>query len=74
MFAAEKFFRKMYAAIAKELMEAGNPNDDIISFLHGVDHRFSVMFDAEEEVEDVYRATGINFVIDRNALNRIEEV
>lgn len=74
MYSAEGFMKKMYAAIAKELIDAGNPTDDVISFLHGVDHRFAVMFDADEEIDDVFRAIGIHFNIDRTAINRIEEV
>lgn len=74
MYSAEGFMKKMYAAIAKELIDAGNPTDDIITFLHGVDHRFAVMFDADEEIDDVFRAIGIHFNIDHTAINRIEEV
>ena len=70
--ASEAFFRKMYAAIAKELLEAGNDRDDVISFVQGVDHRFSVMFDAEEEIDDVYNEIGVRFNIDKNAIDRVE--
>ena len=73
MYSAEGFMKKMYAAMAKELLEAGNGTDDVISFLHGVDHRFAVMFDADEEIEDVYRQIGVRFNVDRNEINRIEE-
>ena len=66
--------KKMYAAIAKELVESGNSSDDVISFLHNVDHRFAIMFDADDEIEEVYEMTGIHFNIDRNAIDRIQEV
>ena len=62
----------MYAAIAQELIEAGNPKDDVITFLHGVDHRFSVIFDADDEIDRIYDAIGVKFIIDRNAINRVE--
>lgn len=72
LFSAEAFMKRMYAAIAMELIEAGNPKDDVISFMHGVDHRFSVIFDADEEVDKVYDNIGVRFIIDRNAIERIE--
>ena len=74
MYATEGFLKKMYAAVAKELLENGNSSDDVVQFVKGVDHRFAVMFDSDEEIEDVYRQTGIYFNIDRNAVNRVEEV
>lgn len=76
MYSATNFFRQMYAAIAKELIEDGNGTDEILSFLHGVDHRFSVMFDADEEIEDVYNAIGvrINVQKDGSTIDRIGEV
>ena len=72
LFSAEAFMKRMYAAIAMELIEAGNQKDDVISFMHGVDHRFSVIFDADEEIDKVYDNIGVRFVIDRNAIERIE--
>ena len=72
LFSAEAFMKRMYAAIAMELIEAGNPKDDVISFMHGVDHRFSVIFDADEEIDKVYDNIGVRFIIDRNAIERIE--
>ena len=74
MYAAEGFMKKMYAAIAKELTVAGNPPDDVVGFVKGVDHRFAVMFDADEEIDEVYDLLGVRFNIDRNDINRIEEV
>ena len=62
----------MYAAIAKELMEAGNEREEVVSFVQNVDHRFAVMFDAEEELDEVYDLLGVRFNVDRNAIERIE--
>lgn len=73
-YASEAFMKLMYAAIAQELDEAGNDRDEIVSFLHGVDHRFAVMYDADDEIQDVYDRIGIRLNIDRNAIDRIEEV
>jgi hypothetical protein len=72
LYASEAFLRKMYAAIAKELIEAKNSNEDVFSFIRGVDHRFAVMFDADEEIEEVYRQTGIHLNVDKNEIERIE--
>ena len=74
MYASEKFLRKMYAAIAQVLLEAGNSNEDIITFVKETDHKFAVMFDAEDEIQRVYEQTGLYFNVDRNALNRVQEV
>lgn len=72
---ATGFFRQMYAAIAKELHEAGNGTDDILQFLHGVDHRFAVMFDADEEIEEVFDLIGVRInVYNSNSIDRISEV
>ena len=73
MYASEGFLKRMYAAIAKELIEAGNPADDVVSFVKGVDQRFAVMFDADDEINDVYQQIGVQFNVDRRELIRIEE-
>ena len=70
--ATEAFLKKMYAAIAKELLVAGNDREDVVSFVKSTDHRFAVMFDADEEIEDVYDEIGVRFNVDRNAIDRIE--
>lgn len=73
MYASTAFFKSMYAAIAKELAESGNSNDDILYFLHSVDHRVAVMYDADDEIEDVFKQIGVRLNV-YNALDRIEEV
>ena len=72
MYASELFLKTMYAAIAKELIQAGNDREDVVSFVKGVDHRFATMYDADEEINDVYNEIGVRFNIDRNAIERIE--
>jgi hypothetical protein len=74
MDASEKFFRNIYAACAGELIDAGNNRDDVISFLRGVDHRFSVMYDDEEEIRKVYDAIGVRINVDKNDIERFREV
>lgn len=74
-YAATAFFRQMYAAIAKELYEAGNGTDEILSFLHGVDHRFAIMFDADDEINEVFDLIGVRInVYNNNSIDRISEV
>lgn len=74
-YAATAFFRQMYAAIAKELHEAGNGTDEILSFLHGVDHRFAIMFDADDEINEVFDLIGVRInVYNKNSIDRISEV
>ena len=74
MFAATNFFKQMYAAIAKTLLEAGNSRDEIISFLVDVDNKFSVIFDADEEIEEIYKDIGVKLNIAKQDINRIEVV
>ena len=64
--------KKMYAAIAKELMEAGNDKDEIFSFIRAVDQRFAVMFDADEEIEDVFNSIGVRMVLKPDGISTIE--
>ena len=73
-YAATAFFKLMYAAMAKELHEAGNGTDEIVSFLHNVDHRVAVMFDAEDEIEEVFNLIGVRMNVDKNAIDRIEVI
>ena len=72
MYASELFLKTMYAAIAKELIQAGNDREDVVSFVKGVDHRFATMYDADEEINAVYNEIGVRFNLDRNAIERIE--
>lgn len=74
MEASSAFLKKMYAAMAKELIEAGNPKEDVYSFIHGVDHRFAVMFDADEEVEDVFNQIGVRMNLNPYEINTIEVI
>lgn len=73
--ASRAFFRQMYASIAKELHEAGNGTDEIISFLKGVDSRFAIMYDADEEINEVFDLIGVRInVDDKEVLDKIEVV
>ena len=73
-YASSAFFKVMYAAIAKELHEAGNSVEEIVSFLHEVDHRVAVMFDADEEIDEVFDLIGVRINIYDNSIDRISEV
>ena len=73
-YASTAFFKQMYAAISKELYDAGNTPEEIISFLVEVDRRFSTMFDAEEEIEDVYNLIGVRINVEQENFDRIEVV
>lgn len=72
LYASSAFLKKIYAAMAKELIEAGNNRDEIYSFIHAVDQRFAVMFDADEEIEDVFNLIGIRMNLEPDGLNTIE--
>ena len=72
LYASTAFMKKMYASIAKELIEAGNSKEDIYMFIHNVDQRFVVMFDADEEVEDVFNQIGVRMVLQPDGISTIE--
>ena len=75
LFASEAFFKQMYAAIAKELIDAGNGTDEILQFLHNVDRRFSVIFDADDEIQEIFDTIGVRInVAEGNSIDRINEV
>lgn len=73
LYASEAFFKQMYASIAQELISAGNNKEEIVSFLHQVDRRFAVMFDADEEIDNVFNAIGVRLNIAKG-IDRINEV
>jgi len=74
MYASTAFFKQMYAAIAKELHQAGNSVEEIVSFLHEVDHRFTVMYDADDEINEVYDLIGVRINVSKDSIDRINEV
>ena len=74
LYASTAFMKKMYAAIAKELITAGNPREDIYQFIHNVDQRFSVMFDADDEIEDVFNEIGVRMTLQTDGISTIEVV
>lgn len=74
LYSATNFFKQMYAAISQELIDAGNSTDDILSFLHGVDRRFAVMFDADEEIQAVFDKIGVRINVEKDSIDRINEV
>lgn len=74
LFAAENFFKQMYAAISQELIDAGNSKEEILCFLHNVDKRFAIMFDADDEIEEVYNQIGVRINVSRDSIDRINEV
>lgn len=72
LYASSAFMKKMYAAMAQVLHEAGNPKEDIYEFIHAVDQRFVVMYDADEEVERVFDEIGIQMNIKPDGISTIE--
>lgn len=72
LYASTAFMKKMYAAIAKELIEAGNAKEEIYLFIRNVDQRFSVMFDADDEIEDVFDKIGVRMVLKPDGISTIE--
>jgi len=74
LYASTAFMKKMYAAIAKELIEAGNAKEEIYMFIHNVDQRFAVMFDADEEINDVFNEIGVRMNLQPDGISTIEVI
>jgi len=74
LFASTNFFKQMYAAITKELLDQGNSRDEIVLFLHAVDRRFSVIFDADDEIDEIYDQIGVRINVAKDNFDRISEV
>ena len=74
LYASSAFLKKMYAAVMKELDEAGNSREEIYSFVHNVDQRFAVMFDADEEVQEVFDKIGVRMNLEPDGINTIEVI
>ena len=74
LYASTAFMKKMYAAIAKELIEAGNPKEEIYMFIHNVDQRFAVMFDADDEIDDVFNQIGVRMNLQPDGISTIEVI
>lgn len=72
LYASTAFMKKMYAAMAKVLTEAGNSKEDVYSFIHSVDQKFAVMFDAEEEVQSVLDEIGVRINLQPDGISTIE--
>lgn len=74
LYASTAFMKKMYAAIAKELIEAGNAKEEIYMFIHNVDQRFAVMFDADDEIDDVFNQIGVRMNLQPDGISTIEVI
>ena len=74
LYASTAFMKKMYAAMAKELIEAGNQKEEIYMFIHNVDQRFAVMFDADEEIDDVFNQIGVRMNLQPDGISTIEVI
>lgn len=74
MYATKNILKKMFAALAQEMIDAGNSKEEVLSCVKNVDHRFSLMYDADDEIDDVFNRLGVRFIIDPKSLDRFEEV
>ena len=74
MFATKNILKKMFAALAQEMLDAGNSREEVLTCVRNVDQKFSVMYDADDEIDAVYERLGVRFIIDPKSIDRIEEV
>ena len=56
---ANRALKVVYAACVLELLDAGNTKDEALSFLKAVDGRALISIDEKEDIDEVFRRTGV---------------
>lgn len=70
---AEQALKTIYAACVLELLDAGNSKEEAISFVKAVDSRAMLSIDAKEDIEEVFKRTGVRLEL-KEELDRVQEV
>ena len=70
---ANRTLKVIYAAAVLEMLDAGNSRDEALSFLKAVDARALISIDEKEDIDEVYRRTGVVLQLKDN-FDRIREV
>lgn len=69
----DKTLRTVYAGVVLELLDSGNTEDEAISFLRNLDNRLVVSIDAREDIEEVFKKTGVRLML-KEDFDRVEVV
>ena len=70
---ADRALQVIYAACVLEMLDAGNSREEALSFLKAVDNRALTSIDEKEDIDEVYRRTGVVLQLKDN-FDRIREV
>jgi len=70
---ADRTMKVIYSGIVCCLLDAGNSTEEAISFLKAVDERLITSIDADEDIEEVLRRTGIQLML-KEDFDRVREV
>ena len=70
---ANRTLKVVYAACVLEMLDDGNSKEEALSFLKAVDNRAITSIDEKEDIEEVYKRTGVWLEL-KEDINRIREV
>ena len=70
---ADRTMKVIYSGIVCCMLDAGNSKEEAISFLKTVDERLITSIDADEDIEEVLRRTGIQLML-KEDFDRVREV
>lgn len=69
----DKTLRTVYAGVVLELLDNGNTEDEAICFLKALDNRLITSIDAGEDIEEVFKKTGVRLML-KEDFERVREV
>lgn len=70
---SDRALKVIYAACVLEMLDAGNSREEALSFLKAVDARAMISLDEKEDIDEVYKRTGVMLML-RDDFDRVREV
>lgn len=70
---ADRALKVVYAACVLEMLDAGNSREEALSFLKAIDNRALTSIDEKEDIDEVFRKTGVRLML-KDDFDRIREV
>jgi len=69
----DKTLRTVYAGVILELLDNGNTQEEAIAFLRSLDNRLIASISADEDIEEVFKRTGVLLML-KEDFDRVKEV
>lgn len=69
----DKTLRTVYAGVILELLDNGNTQEEAIEFLRSLDNRLIASISADEDIEEVFKRTGVLLML-KEDFDRVKEV